>query len=157
MTKCLLLLFASVGAVYGQSKNPEVVITQEVLKSLPTSDRCGWEVSKELLHSIDQLESRSFRDRDKCTAIANAYFEHVYGACGSIQVGPSDGAFWIFTTMVGFGAQPGPPIKVSKAKGAISCEGKESFSSYRAFRSHLLTTPCTRTVPLRGPAGNVER
>jgi hypothetical protein len=151
MTKCLLLFIASLGALYGQSTNSGGVITQEELKSIPVSDRCGWEVSKDLIRSIDRLDSRPFNDLEKCTAIANAYFEHVFGSCGAFELGPADVSYWVFTTKVGYGAQPGPSIKISKTTGSISCEGKEFFPSYRALRSHLLTTPCTRTVPQAAP------
>lgn len=86
---------------------------------------------------------RSF-SQETAARVARGYFHTFLGDCGDVDFAKEEADAWVFRTVVGFAADKGPDIVVSKAgtwvftKGGAVCywiDGRWRFdaSRYRTF------------------------
>ncbi len=61
--------------------------------------------------------------RDQATRIASDYFHTFFGDCGGMTPEGETPDAWLFSTVIGFSADPGPKIRVAKSGATVSATG----------------------------------
>jgi len=150
----LTVAFAACFAV-GQNSNsalPKIQTTfsEQSTDRIPEIGRSCFELSKATHQALLALKQGLPVQFEAASVMAQAYFEHVYGACGAMNKPVESTSNWSFPCVVGVGATPAESIVVEKATGRITCGSYESFDSLPAFRGHL-TLGSTRTPPALPP------
>jgi len=134
----LSVLILAMPIVQARNQQPLFRVNNETREPREVPGEFCAPVPSALINQLKAIKIRKKVSIRDATTIAECYFSHRFGLCGSLNQPKAGIENVSFSFAIGYTATPSAvPIVVDRSTGGVSCGNSERFSSIQEFSEHL--------------------